>query len=276
VFSRTPGAFWPSSKSNFRCEFLQPEVQDATLTVFQGFPKVGCGDPKSQGDGGMETETHADETPGAEPGTPSAEQRIGMAAVMALAIVAGVGVALALPRPEAPPAIELARPAPATAGPLPAWPAAKPQSAPVPPPPSRVAQAPSKPAAPPLRTVRLESAQVARPHAARFHLPRILPAHAVARPPTRPSACRAPVSMADRLVCERPQLAAQDREMRQAYDRALSAGADRLKIDRAQAKWRGQRDRATSETDLSRLYARRIAELDRAARFPGSPGGWSL
>ncbi len=215
----------------------------------------------------MDMDEHSGEAPGPEDRRRNAERDVGKAALMALTVVAGVGVVLALPRHETgPAAIELARPAPVTAGPLPAW------ATPVPPgPPEPVTAAPAK-AAPAIRTHRLETTQLARPHATPPHVVRV---HASAPPrePARPAACRAPATPADRLVCERPTLAAQDLAMRQAYDRALAAGADRLKIDRAQAQWRGRRDRATSEQDLTQLYASRIAELDRAARIRAAPGG---
>jgi uncharacterized protein len=123
----------------------------------------------------------------------------------------------------------------------------------------RVAEAPVT--TPPLRWRRLAEAQVGRPHAIRA--PVVV---ARAAPSARPGACHAPASVADRLVCARPGLNSLDQAMRRAYDRALAAGADRLAVDRAQAEWRARRDRATSEAELSRLYAERIAELDDVAR----------
>jgi hypothetical protein len=71
---------------------------------------------------------------------------------------------------------------------------------------------------------------------------------------------------ADRMVCAFPALAAQHRQMRAAYDRALAAGADPLEIDRAQAEWREQRNAAHDSKQLSALYAQRIRELSAAAR----------
>jgi hypothetical protein len=188
------------------------------------------------------------------------ERRVAVAAVMALTIVAGVGVVLLFPRPRPASPLELARPAPVARAALPAWLPSPATRALVPP--ERPPAAEPTPAPPPLRSRRLAEAQVNRPHAVR---PPAIPVH-VAAPSRRPDACRAPASVADRLVCDRPGLTSLDRTMRRAYDRALSAGADRLAIDRAQARWRGQRDRATSEGELSRLYAERIAELDEAAR----------
>jgi uncharacterized protein len=73
------------------------------------------------------------------------------------------------------------------------------------------------------------------------------------------------------LVCSEPALAAQDRRMRAAYAHALAAGANRLEIDRAQARWHGARDRATEPRQLAQLYAQRIAALEAAARSPRRP-----
>ena len=82
-----------------------------------------------------------------------------------------------------------------------------------------------------------------------------------------PRPCRLGSTWADRAVCNNPRLEAQHRRMRQAYERALAAGADPLVIDRAQAEWREARNNA-SRGDLGALYARRIRDLDAAARAP--------
>jgi len=66
---------------------------------------------------------------------------------------------------------------------------------------------------------------------------------------------------ADRLVCASPVLRAQHRRMRQAYDQALSAGADPLTVDRGQAQWRALRAAAKTPAELKALYARRIRQL---------------
>jgi hypothetical protein len=189
------------------------------------------------------------------------EHRVTIAAVMALTVVAGVGVVLLFPKTPASP-LEVAEPAAVYPAPVRVWPLPT-----APPTPAPTVRAEARPPLPPLRTRRLEMAQAARPHPQRAHVARARTAPA---PP--PAACRAPQSPADRLVCDRPALAAQDREMRAAYDRALSAGADRLKVDRAQAQWRSRRDQATSEPELAKLYARRIAELDKTARIRSSGG----
>jgi len=185
------------------------------------------------------------------------ERTVAVAAVMALTIVAGVGVVLLFPRARPASPVELARPAPVAHATTPAWLA--PQAPPIASPPQAVSPVP----APPLRARRLAESQVARPHAVS---PPVVAARTAAAGPARSSACRAPASVADRMVCGRPALASLDQAMRRAYDHALASGADRLDIDRGQARWRDERDRATDADQLSRLYARRIAELDDAAR----------
>jgi len=87
-------------------------------------------------------------------------------------------------------------------------------------------------------------------------------------PAVRPkvAARRAPACHASRMVCASPRLLAQDRRMRRAYDRALAAGADRLAVDRAQARWRATLTRTGSAARAAQLYDRRIRELEAIAR----------
>ncbi|HEX2817636.1 MAG TPA: hypothetical protein VHN39_14675, partial [Phenylobacterium sp.] len=54
---------------------------------------------------------------------------------------------------------------------------------------------------------------------------------------------------------------------RAAGDRRRSFGDH----DRGQALWHGARDRATTGPQLAQLYARRIADLEAAARNPRRP-----
>lgn len=92
---------------------------------------------------------------------------------------------------------------------------------------------------------------------------------AKAQPPRRArtaaSACRSQPTPADRLLCANPTLKVQDRRMKEAYERALAAGADPLVIDRGQAEWRAVRNTADSSQELADLYARRTRELGEAA-----------
>jgi uncharacterized protein YecT (DUF1311 family) len=185
-------------------------------------------------------------------------RRLVMAAGMGAAIAAGVSWALmTAPQPPSPPGPPRAAPA---------IPAPAPELSQLPP--LRL-----RPVAPPMteRPPRPRPGELRQAREVRPAPPVARSAHVRAAAPRPPAACRAPQSPADRLVCARPALAAQDREMRRAYDRALAAGADRLAIDAGQARWRGRRDRTTSEADLARLYARRIAELDAAARARRRP-----
>jgi hypothetical protein len=94
----------------------------------------------------------------------------------------------------------------------------------------------------------------------------------LAAPPARPltaDACQAPQTRADRLVCANRDLAAAHERMRQAYERALAAGADPLQIDREQARWRATRDAARIRpAAMARLYERRIEDLEARVQAP--------
>lgn len=70
---------------------------------------------------------------------------------------------------------------------------------------------------------------------------------------------------AERLVCGYPTLAAQDRQLRSAYERALAAGADRRDLDRSQAQWRDASADVTDRAVLGERFARRIRELEAVA-----------
>lgn len=115
-----------------------------------------------------------------------------------------------------------------------------------------------QPVAPPTQAP-VETTPVARPAiaAAKLAPPKLAAA--------APSRCRLLSIPADRLVCANPALKTQHARMRAAYDAALKAGADPLAIDRGQAEWRAQRNAAGSRAALAALYARRTAELKRAA-----------
>jgi hypothetical protein len=223
----------------------------------------------------MPSDTYDPQAPSGPPPGPSRPlgQTAGMAAGMAAAVAVGVGALMLFPRPH-PPA-----PAPAPRG-AQRVAAAAPAPAPAP---AQVAEAPAPAveAAPPLRP-RIAPpeprrrvvivAPEARPNEARSSetRPHAPPTVVAMRRPSGP--CRAPRLEADRLVCRQPALAAQDRAMRAAYARALAAGAAGLEVDRDQARWREARDRASDERQLARLYARRTAELEAAARRPRRPG----
>lgn len=73
---------------------------------------------------------------------------------------------------------------------------------------------------------------------------------------------------AERLVCGYPTLAAHDRQLRAAYDRALVNGADRRELDRAQALWRGETENVADRRLLAERYQRRIREIEGAPVRP--------
>jgi hypothetical protein len=96
-------------------------------------------------------------------------------------------------------------------------------------------------------------------------------ARATAPARSRANPCYDLTTAAERLVCGYPTLAAQDRQLRAAYDRALSAGADRRDLDRAQALWREASQNVSDRLALSERYSRRIRELEAAATPPPPP-----
>jgi hypothetical protein len=115
-----------------------------------------------------------------------------------------------------------------------------------------VRAAPAPTAAPPARAVRVAKATPPRKAAAAS------------------SACRLRSTPAERLMCANPTLRIQERRMKEAYERALGAGADPLVVDRAQAEWRTLRNAADTRGELADLYARRTRELNAAAETAAS------
>jgi hypothetical protein len=118
---------------------------------------------------------------------------------------------------------------------------------------------------PPSRSTASEPAATEPPPA------RVKTARASAPAKTRTNRCYGLATSAERLVCGYPTLAAQDRQLRAAYERALSAGADRRDLDRAQALWREASQHVSDRQVLSDRYGRRIRELEAAATPPPPP-----
>jgi hypothetical protein len=83
--------------------------------------------------------------------------------------------------------------------------------------------------------------------------------------PAKASTCKAEPTPADQTVCASRALTAQHRQMRDAYERAIAAGADPLLVDRDQAEFRIRRDGVSNRDTLAKLYDRRIRELNAAA-----------
>lgn len=77
-------------------------------------------------------------------------------------------------------------------------------------------------------------------------------------------------SQAEAVVCADPRLAAADRRLRQAYDRALDAGASPRRLDRQQGRWLAAREDAAREDPraVAEVYEARIAELEDMAAYP--------
>jgi uncharacterized protein YecT (DUF1311 family) len=85
---------------------------------------------------------------------------------------------------------------------------------------------------------------------------------------TRLDPCATPPTPADRALCNDLALNLLSHEMRDAYGRALSAGADPEAIRESQAAWRRTRDPVSDPRALAEIYDRRIRELKAAAAAP--------
>ncbi|HEX2559457.1 lysozyme inhibitor LprI family protein [Phenylobacterium sp.] len=164
---------------------------------------------------------------------------------------------------QAPPALPPTRPsepqvAAASPQPAPVTPRAAAQAPPRLGPPAQVAIAPTRPAAPPTRP---EPAREAPQLAARTE-------PEPARPRARPSFdCRYASSRSEEMVCSDPQLAAADRRLAQAYERAVSAGVPRRYLRAEQDDWLSIREQAArrSPDAVANIYEQRTAELNDMA-----------
>ena len=182
---------------------------------------------------------------------PARRWPVGLAAVALLAVGGASGWILSgapgWPQPESPgeppaPRAMTIRSAP---GPVAA---SLPKASPEPPPPpaSAAAEAPApEPTTPP----------TAEP------APRVASITAPRPGPRRVDPCAQPPTPADRLLCNDLALNLLERELRDAYGRALSAGADPVAVRQSQAEWRRARDPTSDPRALAGLYDRRIREL---------------
>ncbi|HEY0649834.1 hypothetical protein [Phenylobacterium sp.] len=93
-------------------------------------------------------------------------------------------------------------------------------------------------------------------------------AEAEPAPPSRLDPCATPPSPADRLLCRDLALNLLEHEMREAYGRAIIAGADPITLRESQADWRRTRDPIADPRALAAAYDRRIRELEAAAAPP--------
>jgi len=117
----------------------------------------------------------------------------------------------------------------------------------------------ASPPAPPQRPIRLAKAEPA------VHTPTKAKPAPVEPSPAKASTCKGEPTPADQTVCSSRALTARHQQMREAYERAINAGADPLLIDRDQAEWRIRRNGVSNRETLAKLYDRRIRELNTAA-----------
>lgn len=177
--------------------------------------------------------------------------------------------------PQAPP-IVVAQ-APVAPPPVAARPEAAPvaRTAPTPPPTLRAAGPAPRPAAAPARVERAVARAAPPPRAkvqkASAPAPKARPARKALAPIGGPalSRCLAEPTPAERALCLNPDLRNADRRMREAYDKALAAGADREALDREQAEWRTARNMAAHSKDaVAKLYDERIEQLTARTEDP--------
>lgn len=133
--------------------------------------------------------------------------------------------------------------------------------------------APTGEAAPPpgLEIVAAPADAMAVDAAAHAPLPEAIPqpTPAVALPPPPPppveeDACAGEATPADRAICADPSLQKLQRDLRQAYARALDAHADRATLRQRQLAWRDARDAVEDPRELAALYEARIRKLNTA------------
>jgi hypothetical protein len=89
---------------------------------------------------------------------------------------------------------------------------------------------------------------------------RVLHAAFTRKPPA--DACAGRPTVADRLLCGDAKVWAADGRMRRAYEAALAAGVDPLKVDAAQARFHEARDSAKDAAAVEALYDQRTRELE--------------
>jgi uncharacterized protein len=89
-------------------------------------------------------------------------------------------------------------------------------------------------------------------------------ADAPAAVPAVANACATQPTPADRTICGDPELRDLQRELRQAYTKALEAHEDRALLRQRQLAWASARDSVTDSDRLARLYEQRIRKLDAA------------
>jgi uncharacterized protein YecT (DUF1311 family) len=82
--------------------------------------------------------------------------------------------------------------------------------------------------------------------------------------PAGSKACAAQPTPADREICADPELRRLQRELRQAYAKALDAHQDRALLRQRQLAWRSDRDTVSDPLRLARLYEQRIRKLNAA------------
>jgi hypothetical protein len=91
------------------------------------------------------------------------------------------------------------------------------------------------------------------------------PPEGVPAAPSAAGGCAAQPTPADRTICGDPELRQLQRDLRQAYGRALAVHRDRNLLRAHQLAWASGRDGVSDPHVLARLYSQRIRKLNAAA-----------
>lgn len=86
----------------------------------------------------------------------------------------------------------------------------------------------------------------------------------------RANPCYGKPTPAERLTCGFPTLAAQERQVRLAYERALASGGDPVALTVAQTEWRNRSAQIWDRTELAQAFADRLSQLEAASAPPSA------
>lgn len=90
--------------------------------------------------------------------------------------------------------------------------------------------------------------------------------------PARHNPCLDLPTARERLICGYPSIAIQERRLKEAYTRAVAAGADPRAVESTQAAWDAGSAEVMDRKVLNERYDRRVRELEAAAAALQPPG----
>lgn len=93
-----------------------------------------------------------------------------------------------------------------------------------------------------------------------------------AKPAARHNPCLDLPTARERLICGYPSIAIQERRLKEAYTRAVAAGADPRAVESTQAAWDAGSAEVMDRKVLNERYDRRVRELEASAAALQPPG----